>query len=118
MSGVWHCWPPTWRAECPGAPRKNPFSRVTCGICEHRIQVSYESNRSGWQGVTAASTPAIGRGTSISWPSFPVIESIHCRRHPRTRAEVERLRSPHRLLVGYHNQRRWTNAGIPVQQFL
>src|SRR5262249_61135202 len=30
------------------------------------------------------------------------------------RAEVERLRALHQLPAGYHNRRRWTDAGIPI----
>src|SRR5262249_9727183 len=30
------------------------------------------------------------------------------------RAEVERLRTLHQLPAGYHNRRRWTDAGIPI----
>ena len=29
-------------------------------------------------------------------------------------AEVERLRALHRLPAGYHNRRRWTDAGTPI----
>ncbi len=31
------------------------------------------------------------------------------------RAEVERLRALHQLPAGYHNRRRWTDAGIPIE---
>ena len=29
-------------------------------------------------------------------------------------AEVERLRALHQLPAGYHNRRRWTDDGIPI----
>jgi Recombinase zinc beta ribbon domain len=38
------------RAESPGAPREGPAllgGLVTCGICGHRLQVSYETGRQG-----------------------------------------------------------------------
>jgi hypothetical protein len=31
------------------------------------------------------------------------------------RAEVERLRALHTLPAGYHNRRRWTDAGTPIE---
>jgi DNA invertase Pin-like site-specific DNA recombinase len=31
------------------------------------------------------------------------------------RAEVERLRALHKLPAGYHNRRRWTDAGTPIE---
>ena len=41
------------RAESPGAPREGPAllgGLVTCGICGHRLQVSYETSRQGLTG--------------------------------------------------------------------
>jgi DNA invertase Pin-like site-specific DNA recombinase len=41
------------RAESPGAPREGPAllgGLVTCGICGHRLQVSYEASRQGLTG--------------------------------------------------------------------
>ena len=34
--------------------------------------------------------------------------------HHRRPAEVERLRALHQLPAGYHNRRRWTDDGIPI----